>query len=443
MKFVKSGPAALKSRAMFDGNYDIIREIMAALRYLTAGESHGKALIGILEGIPSGLGISPRDIDNDLVRRQAGYGRGGRMKIEADRAEILSGVRWGQTIGSPIALLIENRDYRNWVKGMSFHAEDYGSIPAITQPRPGHADLSGSLKYRHQDIRNVLERSSARETAMRVALGAIAKKFLQVFHISIGSYVLQIGGVRMREADGPAAVSREKRQGAKGFGRSSRLGEGSNLKAFQSLFRKAEKSPVRCPDVEASRRMVQLIDEVTKSGNSVGGVFEVFVTGCPPGLGSYIQWDKRLDGRFSHALMSIQAIKGVEVGLGFWMSARFGSEVMDEIFFSRRTGYYRKTNNAGGIEGGMTDGMPILLRAAMKPIPTLRRPLKSVDTVTKNPVQAVYERSDICAVPAAGVIGEAMVALTLADAFLEKFGGDSMEEVQRNYESYMHSVKRS
>lgn len=398
---------------------------MASLRYLTAGESHGKALIGILEGIPSGLSLSAEDIDKDLGRRQKGYGRGGRMKIESDHAKILSGVRWGKTIGSPITLLIENKDYQNWLKGMSPYAEDNGSIPAITKPRPGHADLAGAMKYGHRDIRNVLERSSARETAMRVALGAVAKKFLQVFHIAIGSYVIQIGKIRVQDSRGEGVQwSKE------------------NVRTLQSLFKEAENSPVRCPDAEATKKMVRAIDLAAKSGNSVGGIFEVFVTGLPVGLGSHIQWDKRLDGRLAQALMSIQAIKGVEGGLGFEMSKRFGSEVMDEIFHSHRSGFYRKTNNAGGIEGGMTDGMPMVLRAAMKPIPTLRRPLRSVDITTNKPVKAVYERSDICAVPAAGIIGEAMVALTIADAFLEKFGGDSMEEIQSNYNSYTHHIKQ-
>ena len=408
-------------------------ERMATLRYLTAGESHGKALIGILEGIPSGLSLSAEDINRDLGRRQMGYGRGGRMKIESDHAEILSGVRWGKTIGSPITLLIENKDYRNWLKGMSPYTEDDGSIPAVTRPRPGHADLTGAMKYYHHDMRNVLERSSARETAVRVALGAVAKKFLQAFHITIGSFVIQIGKIGVKGSRG---------QGAKGSSENFPTLESSNPRTLESLFRKAEKSPVRCPDEQAAKKMTTLIDRTMKSGDSLGGVFEVFATGVPVGLGSYIQWDRRLDGRLAQALMSIQAIKGVEAGLGFEMSRRSGSEVMDEIFYSQHYGYYRKTNNAGGMEGGMTDGMPIILRAAMKPIPTLRRPLRSIDITTKKPVEAAYERSDICAVPAAGVIGEAMVALTIADAFLEKFGGDSMKEIQQHYDSYVLHIKQ-
>ena len=406
---------------------------------MTSGESHGKALVGIIEGIPAGLCLSPEDADSDLRRRQCGYGRGGRMKIESDHAEILSGVRWGKTIGSPVTLLIENRDYRNWTEGMSPEAVFEGSIPAVTRPRPGHADLAGAIKYGSHDMRDILERSSARETAMRVALGAVAKKFLSEFDILVGSYVVQI-----------------ERQKAEI--RSVHL----KGKGLLEVFRKAEKSPVRCPDAGVTGKIVKLTDRALKEGNSLGGIFEVFVAGVPAGLGSHVQWDRRLESRLARALMSIQAIKGVEVGLGFEMSTKPGSEVMDEIFYDRKVsgvkgkapkrssdtlrfppyGLYRKTNNAGGIEGGMTNGMPIILRAAMKPIPTLRKPLRSVDILTKAPVKAAYERSDICAVPAAGVIGEAMTALTIAEAFLEKFGGDSMIETRRNYNSYMEYAEK-
>lgn len=399
---------------------------------MTSGESHGKALAGIIEGIPSGLCLSSEDIDRDLKRRQGGYGRGGRMKIESDHAEILSGVRWGKTIGSPVTLLIENKDYKNWIKGMSPDIVFKGSISAVTRPRPGHADLAGAIKYGRRDMRDILERSSARETAMRVALGAIAKKFLSEFGITLGSYVLRIGKIQVQ---------------------SSKLEVQSSGKDLLAAFKKAEKSPVRCPDETASARMVKLIDGVRKEGNSLGGIFEVFVLGLPVGLGSYIHWDKKIDGQLAQALMSIQAIKGIEIGLGFEMASRFGSEAMDEIFYrseikdqrskSENTigGFYRKTNNAGGIEGGMANGMPVILRAVMKPIPTLRKPLRSVDIMSKKPFEAVYERSDICAVPAAGVIGEAMAALVIANAFLEKFGGDSIAEVKRNYDSYIEYVK--
>ncbi len=390
-----------------------------------------------MEGMPSNLSLSPDDIDNELKRRQSGFGRGGRMKIESDHAEIISGVRWGKTIGSPITLLIENRDHKNWTEGMSSDAQFRGSIPPVTRPRPGHADLSGAIKYHQHDIRNILERSSARETAARVALGAVAKKFLKEFGIAVGSYVIQIG-------DRQSAVDRRQ-----------------STEELIKIFEKAEASPVRCPDEDATVKMAALIERAVKEGNSLGGVFEVFATGVPAGLGSYIQWDRKLDGKIAQALMSIQAIKGVEIGLGFEAAGLFGSEVMDEIFYdgqqstvdSRKTepdaaryalrvGFYRKTNNAGGIEGGMSNGMPVIARAAMKPIPTLRRPLASVDIVTKEPFEAAYERSDVCAVPAASVIGEAMTALVLAGAFLEKFGGDSMEEVASNYKAYMEYVKR-
>ena len=395
---------------------------MTALRYITAGESHGKALIGILEGVPSELLLSEEDIDTDLKRRQGGYGRGGRMKIESDHSEIISGVRWGKTIGSPIAILIENKDYKNWLEGMSPDTKAEGSIPSVTKPRPGHADLSGAIKYDHIDLRNILERSSARETAMRVALGAVAKKFLSEFSIKIGSYVIRIGKIKVQNSKFKGQISEKK---------------------LLYIFEEAEKSSIRCPDKGSSKNMINLIDKAIKEGNSLGGVFEVFVTGVPIGIGSHIQWDKRLEGRLAQALMSIQAIKGVEVGLGFEMSRKFGSEVMDEIFYSQKSeGFYRKTNNAGGIEGGITNGMPIILRVAMKPIPTLRKPLRSIDIITKEPVEAAYERSDICAVPAAGVIGEAMAALTIADAFLEKFGGDNISETKRNYDSYLEYVKK-
>ena len=412
---------------------------MPNLRFFTSGESHGKALAGIIEGIPANLAISSDDIDRELKRRQSGHGRGGRMKIESDHAEILSGVRWGRTTGAPIALLIENRDHKNWVEGMSADPKFRGSIPPVTRPRPGHADLAGAIKYHQDDIRNILERSSARETAARVALGAVAKRFLAEFDIRIGSYVIRIGKVRSSKFP-PRRVGRgDKVQ--------------TSEKELLALFEKAEASPVRCPDGGASRAMVQLIDDAIKEGNSLGGIFEIFVVGVPVGLGSHTQWDKRLDGRLAQAFMSIQAIKAVEIGLGFEMSGRSGSGVMDEIFYrreasgvkreeNRRHGFYRKTNNAGGIEGGMSNGMPIVARAGMKPIPTLRRPLNSVDLITKEPFEAAYERADVCAVPAAAVIGESMAALVIADAILEKFGGDHMEEVMSNYRSYLEYVKQ-
>mgnify|MGYP000627331192 CR=1 FL=1 len=402
---------------------------MAYLRFFTSGESHGRALTGILEGIPSGFPITSEAIDRELRRRQGGHGRGGRMKIESDHAEILSGVRWGKTLGSPVSIIIENKDWENWQQGMSVDAAFDGSLKPVTRPRPGHADLAGVLKYNHPDIRNILERSSARETAMRVALGAIAKQILAEFDIRIGSYVIQIGKVQSSKFS-PQRVARGDKV------------QSSEEDLFQA-FEKAEKSSVRCPDEDASRRMVRLIDKAAKEGNSLGGIFEVFVTGIPVGLGSHVQWDRKLDGRLAQAVMSIQAIKGVETGLGFEMAKNFGSDVMDEIFYKsskfkvQSSKFYRKTNNAGGIEGGISNGMPLIIRAAMKPIPTLRKPLMSVNIHTKKPFSAAYERSDVCAVPAAAVVAEAMTALVVADAFLEKFGGDSKDEIARNYSSYL------
>ena len=392
--------------------------IMGNIRYTSSGESHGKALTGIIEGIPAGLSLTSDDIDRDLKRRQKGYGRGGRMKIESDRAEILSGVRWGKTLGSPISLLIENRDWKNWTEGMSVYEQYENSIGPVTRARPGHADLNGAIKYNQKDIRNILERSSARETAMRVAIGATVKRFLSEFGIKIGSYIIEIGD--------------------QGTGLS---GPDKDGRDFLKSFKVAEGSPVRCPDEKASKKMMKLIDTAKAEGYSLGGVFEVFATGLPIGIGSHVQWDRRLDGKLAQALMSIQAVKGVEIGGGFGMAQRPGFRVMDEIYYKKGRGFFRKTNNAGGVEGGMTNGMPLILRAAMKPIPTQRNPLKSVDIVTKRSIRAAYERSDVCAVPAAGVIGEAMAALVLADAFLEKFGGDSMEETKRNYDAYMDYVK--
>lgn len=387
------------------------------LKYLTAGESHGRCLIGILEGIPSGLTIFENEINRELSRRQKGFGRGKRMEIEEDRVDILSGIRWGKTLGSPIALMIQNRDWPNWEKEMSVSPDFKDLSPPLTRPRPGHADLAGAVKYGHRDMRNILERSSARETAMRVALGAIAKRLLREFNIKIISHVIEIGGIK---AD-PEFIS----------------GEGLS---FEEMVSKAEASDVRCADPSASKMMIDRIKKAMDKGDSLGGIFEIIVSRPPVGLGSYVQWDKRIDGRLAKAIMGIQAIKGVEIGLGFGLSNKYGSEVHDEIYHDGSR-FYRKTNNAGGIEGGMTNGEDIIIRASMKPIPTLRKPLKSIDFVTKEPLEAAYERSDICAVPSAGVVGEAMVALELVDAMIEKFGGDSLEEMKRNYEGYIEYVK--
>lgn len=406
---------------------------MGNIRYLTAGESHGKGLTAIIEGVPSNLELPSECINKELSRRQLGYGRGGRMKIEKDTAQILSGVRFGKTIGSPIALFIENRDWENWQEIMSY--ESKAPIPdvvdprskAVTRPRPGHADLSGAIKYNHRDIRNILERSSARETAARVAAGAIAKRFLEEFGIRVFSWVTEIGGVRI-----PGSVYYP-------------LSLAPRSSPFE-VFNKAEKSEVRCPDSDAAESMKKRIDEARDNGDSLGGIFEIVVTGVPVGLGSHVQWDRKLNARLAMSLMSIQAIKGVEFGLGFEAARRPGSQVHDEILYSdkgagggfqERTGFFRKTNHSGGIEGGMSNGEEIVLRAAMKPIPTLYKPLKSVDIETKEPFEAGIERSDICAVPAASVVGETAVAVEIANAMLDKFGGDSLEEVKRNYKGYV------
>ncbi len=397
---------------------------MRSVRFLTAGESHGEALLGFIEGIPAGFSIVLSRINEDLKRRQGGYGRGGRMKIESDTVRILSGVRWARTTGAPIALVVENRDWQNWEEIMSAEPlpkrleKDESALRMVTRPRPGHADLAGAMKYDHRDMRNILERSSARETAMRVALGGVAKQFLGDFGIAVGSFVTGIGSAL---ADIQADALDEK--------------------ALKALFAEAEQSPVRCPDSTATRAMVKLIDRTIREGDSLGGIFVVYGVGVPVGLGSHIQWDRKLDARLAHALMSIQAIKGVEVGLGFALGRKTGSAVMDEIFPAKK-GYARRTNRAGGIEGGISNGQPIVVRGVMKPIPTLRKPLRSIDIRTGRAQKAAYERSDVCAVPAAAVVAEAMTALVLADAFIEKFGGDSRAETRRNYLAYLDQLKK-
>lgn len=383
----------------------------SVLRYMTAGESHGPALVGILDGMPAGVTILQEDIDRDLARRQMGYGRGGRMKIERDKAEILSGLRFKKSLGSPIALLIRNQDHANWGEVMAPQGEAIGQ--PMTRPRPGHADLTGALKFDHKDVRNVLERASARETTTRVALGALAKALLRTFDVSIGSYVVELGGIRVTDLQGTLAE------------RSAR----------------AEESQVRSPDAAVEARIMEAIDEAKKQGDSLGGQYEVWVEGLPVGLGTYTQWDGRLDGRLAQALMSIQAMKAVDIGIGSEAAHVRGSKVHDEIFYSKEQGYYRKTNRAGGLEGGMTNGEPLLVRVTMKPISTLYNPLQSVDMRNKEPYEAKVERSDITAVPAAAVVGEAMVALTIADAFLAKFGGDSVSEIGRNLQSYREAIK--
>ena len=384
------------------------------LRFFTAGESHGEALVAVIDGVPAGLPLTEADINQDLARRQRGYGRGGRMKIERDQVHILSGVRWGLTLGSPITLQIANRDWENWKATMSVAPPEPGAAAKqVTRPRPGHADLAGAMKYGHRDIRNVLERSSARETTARVAVAGVAKRLLGEYGIEILSHVVEIGGVRAADLDLPWA----------------------------EIKRRAEASEVRCADPEAEARMITAIDAARDKGDTLGGIFEVAALGCPVGLGSYVQWDRRLDGRLAQAFCSIQAIKGAEIGLGFETARRLGSEVHDEILFDRDAGFKRGSNNAGGLEGGVTNGQPVVVRAAMKPLSTLRTPLRSVDLTTKEAVEAVVERSDVCAVPAAGIVGEAMMAIVLAQAFLEKFGGDSLEEIRRNYQAYQESLR--
>jgi len=392
---------------------------MSTIRYLTAGESHGQGLVGIIEGLPAGLEITEEDIAVDLKRRQMGHGRGGRMKIEKDKAQIFSGVRFGKTLGSPIALIVENKDWKNWQTRMSIKDIDE-SVKQVTVPRPGHADFAGAVKYGHQDIRNVLERASARETAMRVALGAIARKFLRTFSIKIVSHVLQIHSIK--NSFTVASL------GAKNSDLPFELSEISDL---------ADRSPVRCLDSSIEKDMIAKIDQAKKDQNTVGGIFEVACLNLPVGLGSHVHWDRKLDARISHAMMSIPAMKGVEIGLGFEAGARFGSEVHDQIYYDKDSKkYFRSSNGAGGLEGGITNGMPLTVRVAMKPISTLMRPLDSVDMATKEQTAAHIERSDVCAVPAASIIGESILALVVADAFLEKFGGDSMKEITRTYRAW-------
>jgi len=382
-------------------------------RWLTAGESHGPQLTVIIDGVPAGLELSSEDLRGDLRRRQGGHGRGDRQKIEVDEAKIMAGVRGGFTIGSPIALVIQNRDHVNWTAEMTAEKEGFAPKP-VTRLRPGHADLAGALKYNHSDVRNILERSSARETASRVAAGGVARRLLARFGIRVFSFVQSIGPIDLGyDAVDPAALSDED----------------------------IESSPVRCPDPATSEQMVQEIDDAGARGDTLGGTFRVIATGCPPGLGTHVHWDRKLDGRLAQAMLSINAIKGVEFGAGFAGSGRPGSEFHDQIDYVEGR-FAHLSNRAGGLTGGTTNGEPIDLRAAIKPISTMKKPMQSVDLVSKEKVEAHYERSDVCVVPAAGVIGEAMVALVLAEAFLEKFGGDSVIEIERNLEGYQRQIGR-
>ncbi len=389
------------------------------LRLTTAGESHGPGLVAILEGVPAGLPLAPEEVAADMARRQAGHGRGGRMKIERDAGEIVGGVRLGETLGGPIAIRIPNRDFRNWEAAMAVERPadpDDESLRRVHLPRPGHADLVGMLKFARADARDILERASARETAARVAAGAVARVLLGQFGIRIGSHVVRLGPV---EAVPPDPLP-------------------------EALNEAADASPVRCLDPAASEAMVAEIDAARRAGDSLGGVFEVVATGLPVGLGSYASWETRLDGRLAGALMSIPAMKGVEIGLGFEAASRRGSAVHDEIERDPGRqltgGYRRRRNHAGGTEGGITTGEPLVARVAMKPLSTLRRPLDSIDVRTGEPAKAVRERSDVCAVPAAGVVGEAMVALVLADALLEKLGGDSVGDLRAAWDAYLERL---
>ncbi len=372
------------------------------LRFLTAGESHGPCLTAILEGMPAGVPIHVKTLQHEMRRRQLGYGRGPRMQFETDTIELLSGLRHGKTLGSPMALTITNKD------------ASIDRLPVVTQPRPGHADLTGAMKYDHRDIRNVLERASARETAARVAVGALCKQLLSQLEIELASHVVALGSTRARPVEATVAKIRAKADG----------------------------TPLRCLDAQATKRMIREIDACLKAGDTLGGIFAVIAEGVPPGLGSYAHYDRRLDARLGRAILAIHAVKAVEVGDGVLGASLPGSRVQDEIFYNKGKGFYRSQNRSGGFEGGMTTGQPIVVRGFLKPLSTLRKPLRSVDINTKRAVVATVERSDVTTVPAAGVIGEAMVAFELARAILQKFGGDSLRELKRNYDGYLRQVRQ-
>ena len=386
------------------------------LRFCTAGESHGQALLAFVSGLPAGLAVDVEFINRELHRRQLGYGRGGRQKIEKDRADIFAGVRHGRTIGAPVALRIENRDWANWQKILPVEATSAPEAESrkLVAPRPGHADLAGSQKFNFHDARYVLERASARETAARVAAGAFAKQLLKQFGTEIASHTIQVGHAKLERS--------------------------ATWHEIQAVSEDLE-SPLRCVDRQTQEKMKVEVDVALKAGDTVGGVFEIVAHNVPVGLGSHAQWDEKLDGRLAQALMSVQAVKAVEIGSGVLAAGSYGSEVQDEIFYDKAAGRFRRgSNRAGGLEGGITNGEDVAIRGYLKPISTLRKPLGTVDMVTKEPVQAAYERSDWCVVPAGSVAGEAMVALVLADAFLQKFGGDSLAELRRNFESYAQQI---
>ena len=384
-------------------------------RFETAGESHGECLVATLTGLPAGIPIALEAINHQLWRRQQGFGRGGRMKIETDTASVVTGVRQGLTIGSPIAIIIPNSDWKNWTESMPVEPGDPAKHKAVSRPRPGHADLAGSLKYNFPDARYILERSSARETAARVAVGAIAKQFLAHFGIEVLSHVIGVGSRRLERTV-----------------------------AWEEIVELSRRSEVvlGCVDAETELEMKAIVDEAYRTGDTVGGIFEVVARGLPPGLGSHITWDSRLDGKLAQAIVSMQAVKGVEIGFAEEGAMSFGSRVQDTIHYNREDHrFFRGGNRAGGLEGGMTNGQEVRVRGFLKPISTLRRPLESVDLETREPAKAAYERSDICVVPAAGVIGEAMIAIVLAASMLEKFGGDSLTETKRNFDSYLEQVR--
>jgi chorismate synthase len=385
------------------------------LRFFTAGESHGQALLAFISGLPAQMPIDLKFINHELRRRQLGYGRGGRQKIEKDRAEIFAGVRHGKTIGAPVALRIENRDWANWEKILPVEAaEDDPGARKLIAPRPGHADLAGSQKFDYHDARYILERASARETAARVAAGAFAKLLLREFDLEIASHTIQVGHVRLER---PAT-----------------------WKKIKTVSADLD-SPLRCIDAATQEEMKADVDAALKNGDTVGGIFEIVAHNVPVGLGSHAQWDEKLDGRLAQALMSVQAVKGVEIGAAAVAAGSYGSEVQDEIFYEKSSRRFRRaTNRAGGLEGGITNGEDVVVRGYLKPISTLRKPLHTANMVTKEPVQAAYERSDWCVVPAGAVAGEAMVALVLADAFLQKFGGDSLAEMRRNFDNYARQI---
>lgn len=386
------------------------------MRYLTAGETHGPQLTAIVEGLPSNLPLTGEPINEQLARRQKGHGRGKRMQIEKDTVQIVGGVRHGKTTGAPVALVVANNDWKAWTTVMSIEDVEEGSEGKrrVNRPRPGHADLNGGLKYNQKDLRNILERSSARETTVRVAIGAIARQFLAQFGIKVAGQVIRIGETVAKREELP----------------------------IDELIRRTEESPVRVVDKDAEALMIAAIDKAKAEGDTLGGIVEVIVEGVPVGLGSHVQWDRKLDGRIAQAVVSIQAFKGVEFGIGFEAAERRGSKVHDEILYAEDSGFRRGSNRAGGFEGGMTTGEPIVVRGVMKPISTLYKPLASVDIDTKQPFSAQVERSDTCAVPAAGVIMENVVAWEVARAFMEKFGGDSMEEIRANYDNYLAQVGR-